>query len=75
MAIHQHGLTRLVWNQIDDGLWQAGGLGHSFSIIKAEDGTFSMREKVGDDPSKRNGNFSSLKQAQFRAQRIIDEAS
>jgi hypothetical protein len=72
MAIKQHGVTRLVWNEIEPGHWQAGGLSRHFSIVPVEDGTFSMRQRIGDAPSQRIGNFKSLRTAQFAAQRIID---
>lgn len=72
MTTKQHGSVRLTWNEVDADLWQASAIGHDFSIIKCNDGTFSMRTKTAETISQRVGNFSTLKQAQFRAQRLLD---
>lgn len=62
-------MIKLIWNQVDEGLWQAGGLTHSFSIIKADDGSFSVREKIGDATSTRLGSYATLVRAQIAAQK------
>jgi hypothetical protein len=66
-------MTKLVWNQVDGGLWQAGGLTRHFSIIKNDLGHFSVRVKTGDNASIHVGVFQTLKKAQSRSQRILDQ--
>lgn len=64
-------LVTLVWNQVGPTEWQAGGLDRHFSIIEADDGSYSMRQRLGDAASTRVGNFVTLDLAKAKAQRII----
>lgn len=66
--------SKLVWNEVAEGEWQAGGLSRHFSITKTNAGTFSLRVRTGDEPSIRVNAFATLKLAQARAQRISDAA-
>jgi hypothetical protein len=66
-------MSKLIWNQIDGELWQAGGLTRSFSIIAYSNGGFSLRARTGDNPSIHVGVFTTLKKAQSRAQAIHDK--
>lgn len=65
-------MSRLVWNEVAAGEWQAGGLKRFFSIIKTEAGNFSLRVRTGDEPSIRVNAFATLRRAQARAQQILD---
>lgn len=74
MAIKEHGAVRLVWNKTDEDEWQAGGLTRHFTISINGIGSYTMYARTGDNPPLRVGVFSSLQQAQFRAQRILDQS-
>jgi hypothetical protein len=63
---------KLVWNEVSEGEWHAGGLTRHFSITRTDAGSFSLRVRTGDNPSIRVNAFATLKIAQARAQRISD---
>lgn len=73
MAIKQHGLVRLQWHAVAGGEWQAGGMTRHFTIHRLGEDRFSMFVCTGDNAAIHIGIFSSLDQAKFRAQRILDE--
>lgn len=67
----------IAWTQTGGNLWTASVIPtnseaiHGFSIIKADDDTFSMLCQINAAPSTRLGNFRSLAQAQHRARQIV----
>ncbi|HRF08531.1 MAG TPA: hypothetical protein PL193_07795 [Xanthobacteraceae bacterium] len=64
--------THLVWSNVADGEWHAGGLEGSYSIVRTANGKYSLRTRRGDDPSRRIGTFETLHAAQQRAQHSAD---
>jgi hypothetical protein len=66
-------MTKLVWNQVGNDEWHAGGLRRSFSIITNTLGHYSLRARTGDNPSIHVGVFQTLKQAKARAQSILNK--
>lgn len=73
MTIKQHSSTRLAWDAVGGGMFQAGGLARHFEIARTATDKFALRARTGDEPSIFVGVFSSLDQAKFRAQRILDQ--
>lgn len=67
-------MLKLIWNECRPGEeWQAGGLNRLFSIIKNDAGTFSIRQWVGDGPSRAvPGTSPTLAKAQQRCEDIVN---
>lgn len=57
----------LIWHDVGDGEFQAGGLGFRFSIIPNINGKFSLRLQQGDSASRFCGLYPSLEAAKIAA--------
>lgn len=65
-------MSKLTWNFVTGGEWQAGGLTRHFTLNRLDGDKYCLKVRTGDNPEIHVGIFGSMRGAKMRAQTIVD---